>query len=232
MRVELHKNTKDVWSLYPTDELQGRMRHLNSVGTLVVYDIDGTLRDSPGIRMALRNFSHLSQLGSNAAFLGYTAGKVLQNRGLQGAQHESFQYWVDHVYAGLSREQRTALVSNSLPALYPGVTDFNEAFPCAARAIVSRNVDLVVDATASEIGIEHKEAEVWDKGRRICELAAEAGAKDILLFGDSPVDFSAAAYARRKGHNVELVVVAKKPTFVEEGTIFITRDYTGLTSLL
>lgn len=229
-----------ILSRYPQETLVERLASYNSTDALVVIDVDDSVRDSPGKRMAVHGLMNPSLFIDNFDWGVYTGAIVLDellNRGnIKDVETASFAYYRDNVFGKLSRDQRKKLAEKSLTPLYSGVQEFVGYFSDALKIIVSRNISEIVDKTVQELGCASGRSEQDNKKVEVLHLAEIYQSQRVLIIGDSKEDAAAIPDLKARGVPIDFVYVMKRDNprkMHQDATVGVTnRNFLPLYKLI
>lgn len=209
--VNNHNPYEEVVSQYSSNALKDKLSSYNSHDALVIVDIDDCVKRSPAKRMALQSVTSVGLWPYLAHWGLYTAREIARsilNKGsIKDAETASFRYYVETVLPHAS--DIDALAERAMTPLFLNAHETIGLFPQAHTAIISRNIDPVVQATKRELGCHEAYSRIDEKRQKVLELAQAKGVKRVLIFGDSKEDAAPIAALLEQGIDVDFVYVMK-----------------------
>ena len=243
-----NRSGQEIVSVYDTDTLVGRLHDYASPDSLVVFDIDGTLRPSTAkyiVRSNLvnparwKNWVKCDKLLDRIAWPFDMAWVSMVAFGMNWDWNVIEEFCLDYAEAFVlekfDEDERKQIMKNGSTPFYPGAKDVVDLYSGAQRILVSRSFEELVDQTREQLGIKEGCHRVEEKAEKVLSLAKERGVNRVLIFGDLEIDLQIAELLRDRGIDYDMVLVNKQfdyKRFDDRATIFIPRNWRGLLELL
>ena len=231
-------------SIYDSPEARERLEAYRTEG-LTSTDLDGTLKSSVALRMAVEGMKHPRHALRNVYWVLRTMTHVLYqwtqsphssfSDAVVLAQPRSFEKWVNSVYDLLSAGEQEQVLSAAQQPYFPRMDDVMRYLGDNKGIVVSRNIQAVVAPVADELGFACGYHQTNDKGKTILDHAAEGGVQRICHFGDTHDDLCVADALRTERKEYDLVAVCRNtdPRRCDRrATIFMPQDGRPLAEFL
>ena len=183
---------QEIYSRYATEELLDRLRRYNNKDTLIMLDVDDTLRDSPAKKAAWQCLDsptlwmHRQDWVIDQALI--IMSKLLKGEIVQDAEADCFEYCMNKIlpnYPGLIEE----LLEVNWTPLYSGVKEVVGFFCEANKIIVLQNVEQVVYKTVQELDLGYGYFRVSNKLRAIKDYCKGKRLDKFLVIANSKQDY-------------------------------------------
>ncbi|HIH11177.1 TPA: hypothetical protein HA241_03235 [Candidatus Woesearchaeota archaeon] len=231
-------------SIYDPSEVRERLERYHVEG-LISTDLDGTLKSSVALRMALEGMKHPRHALRNMYWVFRTMAHVLYqwtqsphsafSDAVVLAQPSSFEKWVNSVYHLLSAGEQEQVLSAAQQPYFPRMDDVMRHLGASQGIVVSRNIHAVVAPVTSDLGFVRGYSQTDNKGNTILRHAAEGDIQRICHFGDTPDDLRVGDALRADGKKYDLIAVCRSldPRYCDRrATIFMPQDGRPLAEFL
>ncbi|MBT4441111.1 hypothetical protein HOC98_03325 [archaeon] len=243
-----NRSRQEVVSVYDTDTLVGRLHDYASPDSLIVYDIDGTLRPSTAKYLVLSNLTNPARWKNwvksegllermtwpfDMAWVSMVAFGM--NWDWNIIEEFCLNYAESFVLDKFDDDERKQVMENSSTPFYPGAREVVDLYSEAQRILVSRTFEELVEQTREQLGMEEGLHRVEEKAETVLGLVQERGVNRVLLFGDLEIDLQIAGLLKDRGIDYDMVLVNKQfdyKRFDDRATIFIPRNWRGLLEML
>ncbi len=243
-----NRSGQEVVSVYDTETLVGRLHDYASPDSLIVYDIDGTLRPSTAKYIVLSNLTNPARWKNwvksegllerltwpfDMAWVSMVAFGM--NWDWNVIEHFCLDYAETYVLDKFDEDERKQVMENGSTPFYPGAREVVDLYSGSQRILVSRSFEELVDQTREQLEIKEGYHRVEEKAKTVLKLVRERGINRVLIFGDLEIDLQISELLKNRGIDHDMVLVNKQfdyKRFDDRATIFIPRNWRGLLEML